>query len=149
MQTASKYWFIFNGFPECLHQFYSWEIHKYMIMPWHADVIALKCIPHYEPCVRGFNWSLVDSLHKRPVIKIFDVSFDVSLNKQPNKQSVGRWIEMLIWCHCIVSFIFDFVVISEQQLYLAWINNHIPANTIGSDCVFLPYIAIFGTNVLI
>ena len=35
----------------------------------HDDIMTWKCLLHYWPFVRGIHQSLVDSLHKRPVIQ--------------------------------------------------------------------------------
>ena len=59
----------------------------------HDDVIKWKHFPHYWPFVRGIHQWPVDFLHKGSVMRS-DVSFDVSLCKQPNKQLRGRWIKM-------------------------------------------------------
>ena len=58
------------------------------------DVMKWKHFKHYWPFVRGIHRSPVDSLHKGPVIRHFDVSFDVSLCKLLNKQSRDRYIKM-------------------------------------------------------
>ena len=48
---------------------------------------------HYWPFVRGVHRSPVDSPHTRPVMRTFDISFNVNQNKQMNKQSSGWWFE--------------------------------------------------------
>ena len=60
----------------------------------HDDVIKWKHFPHYWPFVRGINRAPVNSPHKRPVTRSFDVFFDVCLNKRLGKQSWGWWFEM-------------------------------------------------------
>ena len=53
-----------------------------------------ESFPQYWLFVWGIHpWS-VDSSHKGPVMRSFDVSFDVSLNKLLNKQSRCRCIEI-------------------------------------------------------
>ena len=42
---------------------------------------------------------------QRPVMRSFDVFFDLCLNKQLSKQSIHWWFEMALhslWCHCDV-----------------------------------------------
>ena len=56
-----------------------------------------KHFPHNWRFVRRIHQSPVDSLYKGPVMRSFDVSFDVSL-KQTAGQPRGRWIKMAsIW----------------------------------------------------
>ena len=50
-----------------------------------------------------FSRSLVNSSHKGPVTRSFDVFFDLHLNKQLNKQSRRWWFETpsrSLWRHC-------------------------------------------------
>ena len=47
-----------------------------------------KCFPHYCPFVTWIHRSLVDSPHKRPVTRTFDISLDISLSKQLDKRSI-------------------------------------------------------------
>ena len=51
----------------------------------HGDIMAGTCFPHRWPFVRRIQWFPVDSIHKRPEIKNFDILFVVSLNKLMNK----------------------------------------------------------------
>ena len=54
-------------------------------------VMTWKHIQHYWPFVRGIHQSLVDSLHKGPVILSFDIlSFDVS---------VSVWVKLHVFAH--------------------------------------------------
>ena len=55
----------------------------------HLDVTQWRGFPHY--C------SPVDSHFHGPVMRSFDVSFDVSLNKLLKKQSSYRWCGPLMW----------------------------------------------------
>ena len=55
----------------------------------HDDKMKWKHFPHYWPLCEGNPPTPVDSLHKGPVMRGFDASVDVSLNKQLNKQSRG------------------------------------------------------------
>ena len=48
-------------------------------------------------CITGTLWSLVDCLHKGPVMQSFDVSLEVSLKKLLNKDLWDRWIKMSWW----------------------------------------------------
>ena len=71
----------------------------------HDDVIKWKLFPCYWPFVRGIHRY---SPHKRPVTRIFDVFFDLRLNKCLSKQSWGWWFEMPshpLWRHCNVRLI--------------------------------------------
>ena len=60
----------------------------------HDGVMILKGSPHYWPFVRGIHRSSVDSPHKGPVMRSFDVPYEVSQNKLPNNQSRGTWIDV-------------------------------------------------------
>ena len=60
------------------------------------DVIKWKNFPRHWSFVRGIHLSL-------PVTRIFDVFFDLRLNKRLSKQSWGWWFETLsspLWRHC-------------------------------------------------
>ena len=59
----------------------------------HDDVIKWKHFPRYWPFVRGIHRSPVNSPHKGPVTRSFDVFFDLRLNKWLSKQSWGWWFE--------------------------------------------------------
>ena len=53
---------------------------------------------------------------QRPVIRSFDVSFDLHLNKRLSKQSSGWWFEMLsrsLWRHCNVGQLYDSPTVSD------------------------------------
>ena len=69
----------------------------------HDDFIKWKHFPHYWPFVRGIHQSPLDSPHKRPVKRSFDVLFDLCLNTQLSKLSRCWWFEMpscSFWRHC-------------------------------------------------
>ena len=69
----------------------------------HDDVIKWKHFPRYWTFVRGIHRSPVNSPHKGPTTRSFDVFFDVRLNKRLSKQSWGWWFEMPsrpLWRHC-------------------------------------------------
>ena len=66
-----------------------------------------------HPFVRGIHWSPVDSLHKGPVMRSFDVFFDISVCKQLNKQSRGKWIKMSRWS-------FDVAVMMPETANHMW-----------------------------
>ena len=83
----------------------------YSIKPWpyivslHDDVIKWKHFPRYWPFVWGIHRSPVNSPHKRPVTRSFDVFFDMRLNKRLSKQSWGWWFETPLrswWRYCNV-----------------------------------------------
>ena len=61
----------------------------------NQDVIKWKHFPRYWPFVRGIHRSPVNSRHKRPLTRSFDVFFDLRLNKLLSKQSWGWWFETL------------------------------------------------------
>ena len=68
---------------------------------WHDGAIKWKHFPHNWPFVREIHRSPVNSPHKRPMTRSFDVFFD--LNKRLSKQSWGWWFETLarpLWRHC-------------------------------------------------
>ena len=56
----------------------------------HDDVIKWKHFPRYWPFVRGIHRSPVNSPHKRPVVRNFDVFSDLRLNKRLSRQSWGH-----------------------------------------------------------
>ena len=61
----------------------------------HDEVIKWKHFPRYWPFVRG--------IHRSPVTQIFDVFFDLRLNKRLSKQWWGWWLETrshLLLRHC-------------------------------------------------
>ena len=69
----------------------------------HDDVIKWKHFPRYWPLVRGIDRWPVNSPHKRPVTRSFDVFFYLRPNKRLSKQSWGWWFQTLscsLWRHC-------------------------------------------------
>ena len=72
--------------------------------PAHDDVIKWKYFPRNWPFVRGIHRSPAGEFPaQRPVTRIFDVFFDLCLNKRSSKQSWGWWFETLsrpLWRHC-------------------------------------------------
>ena len=67
----------------------------------HDDVIKWK---HYWPFVGGIHRSPVNS-PQRPLMRSFDVFFDLRMNKRLRKQSWCWWFETLsrpLWRHCNV-----------------------------------------------
>ena len=67
----------------------------------HDDVIKWKHFSRYWPFVMGIQWLPVDSSHKGPGVRSFDVFFDLRLNKQLSKQ-LRRWHSRSLWYHCNV-----------------------------------------------
>ena len=68
----------------------------------HDDVIKWKHFPRNWPFVRGIHRLPVNSPHKWPVTRSFDVFFDLRLNIQFSKQSWGWWFETpsrSLWRH--------------------------------------------------
>ena len=66
----------------------------------------METLSHYWPFVQGIHQSLVDSLHKGPVIHNFAVSFVVSQNKLLNKQPSSCCLRcpkrsLMIGNHCL------------------------------------------------
>ena len=50
-----------------------------------------------------FQWSSVNTPHKRPMTRSFDVCFDLRMNKPLSKPSWGWWFEThsrSLWRHC-------------------------------------------------
>ena len=78
-------------------------IHVLLSQFWsHDDVIKWKHFPRYWPFVRGIHRSPVNSPHKRPVTRSFDIYFDLRLNKRLSKQSRCWWLETpsrSLWRH--------------------------------------------------
>ena len=75
----------------------------------HFDhVIKWKHFQRHGPFVRGISPVTGEFPTQRPVTRIFDVFFDLRLNKRLSKQSWGWWFETLslpLWRHCNVVFI--------------------------------------------
>ena len=68
----------------------------------HDDVMKWKHFPRYWPFVWGIHRCPVNSPHKWPVTRSFDVFFDLRLNKQLSKQWWGWWFDTLscpLWRH--------------------------------------------------
>ena len=68
----------------------------------YDDAIKWKHFPRYWPFVRGIHRSPVNSPHKVPVTRSFDVYFDLRPDKRLSKQSWGWWFETLshsLWRH--------------------------------------------------
>ena len=59
------------------------------------DVMTWTGLPHYWHIVTAMNRSLVDSPHKGPVMRNFDIFSDVNLNKPLHKLSICRCFETL------------------------------------------------------
>ena len=82
---------------------------------------SLWRFPYYGPFVRGIHRSPVDSPHKGPVMRSFDVFFDVRLNKRLSKQSRVWWFgtpSRSLWRHCYeMSF---FIRIWMEVIPLGW-----------------------------
>ena len=69
----------------------------------HDDVIKWKHFPRHWSFVRGIHRSPVNSPHKGPVTRSFDVFVDLCLNKPLGKPSRRRWFETpscSLWRHC-------------------------------------------------
>ena len=69
----------------------------------YDDVIKCNHFPRYWPFVRGIHRSTVNSPHKRPVTRSFDVFFDLHSNKRLGKQWRGWWCGtpcIPLWRHC-------------------------------------------------
>ena len=58
----------------------------------HDHVIKWKHLPRYWPFVRGIHRSPVNSPHKWPVTRSFDVFFDLRLYKRLSKHSWGWFL---------------------------------------------------------
>ena len=68
----------------------------------HDDVIKWKHFPRWWPFVRGIHRSPVNSPHKGPLTRSFDI-FYLRLIKRLSKHSRGWWFETLsrpLWRHC-------------------------------------------------
>ena len=69
----------------------------------HDDVIKWKHFPRYWPFARGIHRSPVIPRTKASDAQLFDVFFDLRLNKRLSKQSWGWWFGTLshpLWRHC-------------------------------------------------
>ena len=89
----------------------------------HDDVIKWKHIPfRVTGPLCGNSLVTGEFPSKRPVMRSFDVFFDLRLNKRFSKQS-RRWLfetpSRSLWRHCNAG-----MFIHEQVM--AWMRNHIP-----------------------
>ena len=58
-----------------------------------VDVMSMRRFPHYWPLAREIHPSPMDSPHKEPVMRTFDVSFDISMNNLLNEESSCLWFD--------------------------------------------------------
>ena len=95
--TWSRWSWYYNEFYFSLHN----NVQRIHIK--YDDVMKWKHFPRHWPFVRGIHRSPVNSPHKRPVTRSFDVFFDLGLNKRLSKQS-RRWLfktpSCSLWRHC-------------------------------------------------
>ena len=73
----------------------------------YEDVIKWNFFPRHWLFVRGIHQSPVNCPPKRPVVRSFDVFFDLRLNKRLSKQWCGWWFETPshpLWRHSNVIF---------------------------------------------
>ena len=63
----------------------------------HGDAIPWKRLPQNWPFVRETHRAMMECFHNKPIMRCFDVSFLVGLNKILNKQSSYRQFEIR-WC---------------------------------------------------
>ena len=73
------------------------------------DVTKWKHFPRYWPFVWGIHRRPVNSPHKGPVTRSFDVFFDLHLIKRLSRHWWGWWIETLtrpLWRHCNARYIY-------------------------------------------
>ena len=68
----------------------------------HENVMIWKHFPRYCPFVKGIHHLPVDSPHKGPVTRTFDVFFDVRIHKRwTNSGDADIWdATALMWRHC-------------------------------------------------
>ena len=78
----------------------------------HVYVMTWKRFPLYWPFGRDSHRSPVDSHHKGPVMRNFEVFFVVSLIKKWNKQS------SCLWCSCDITLMY-----SNNDCTLQWRHN--------------------------
>ena len=91
--------------------------------PLHDDVIKWKPFPRYLPFVRGIHRWPVNSPHKWPVTRSFDVFFDLRPNKRLSKQSWGWCFETPsrpLWLHCKGSYPY---VLAMEQVLVSLLEN--------------------------
>ena len=96
----------------------------------HDDVIKWKHFPHYWPFVRGFTGEFPS---QRPVMRNFDVFFDLHLRKRLSKQSRRRWLETpsrSLWRHNNVENIWErnhlvFILLIPLFNYRSRLTYHI------------------------
>ena len=106
----------------------------------HVDVIKGKHFPRYWPFVRGIHRWPVNSPHKGPVTRSFDVFFDMWLNKHLSKQSWGWWFETLsrpLWRHSNV-----LVVWNAMTLMWRYCNEYYPPRQWLQKCLSPVYLVL-------
>ena len=97
-------------------QYLAYWFRFFLIITTHDDVIKRKHFPRYWPFF-FFFWGGGGGggfPSQRPVTRIFDVFFDLRLNKQWSKQSRRRWFEPpshSLWRHC-----------NEYCFYIRWVH---------------------------
>ena len=98
-----------------------------MIRSTHDDVIKWKHFPRNWPFVRGIHRSrwIPHIPTQRPVTRIFDVFFDLRLNKRLSKQPWGWWFETLswsLWRHCNIQLKFR---LFNVKRFTCWLDGEI------------------------
>ena len=102
-----------------------WSAWMLMKQP-HDDVIKWKHFALLALCA-GNSSVTIEFPTQRPVMRSFDVFFDLGLNKWLSKQSRCRWFETpsrSLWCQCYAKeFGWMHYVDSQEQgpLLLTWI----------------------------
>ena len=99
----------------------------------HDGVIKWKHFPRNCPLVRGIHWSPVNSPHKGQWL--FDVFFDLRLNKRLSKQSWGWWFETIsrpLWRHCNAKILTRGKQVKRASVipvpcFLSWVGATNPA----------------------
>ena len=96
------------------------------------NIIKWKHFPHYWPFVRGIHWSPVYYPQQKPVMRSFDIFFDLSQNERMSKQSWGWWFETpscSLLRHCndnsnSMELSFTLISILTQQLLHYFIHGY-------------------------
>ena len=125
----------------------SWSVADVVIFiyhpqPWpsHDDVMKWNYFSRYWPFVRGTHRSPVDSPHKAPVTRTFDVSFDIRLNVRLNRHWSRLWFETpwsSLWRHC-----------NDHCPFTSW-NHHSRKIIASITTVIIPTIATIVDFVVI
>ena len=113
-------WLIFHLCQCCYH-----AADNVMMMSSNGKIFCITGPPRHWPFVRGIHRWPVNSPHKWPVTRSFDVFFDLPMNNQLSKQSKGWWREIplcSLWHHCSVVLNSVSSFYCKSKILMLWIK---------------------------